>query len=186
MTPPDNATADFTIRRVETLTDHEVAGLADVLVDCVAGGASVGFVLPFDVRDAAEFWRAQAASLVDGRRLMFVAEDAAGVVGTVQVVLAEMPNQPHRADVAKMLVHRRGRRRGIGAALLSTAETAAIAAGRSLLVLDTITGTDADRLYTRLGWTRVGEIPDYAQLPAGELAPTTFFFKRLKVAHGGD
>ncbi len=156
-----------------------VPALADILVDCVAGGASVSFMSPLTRERAASFWRKVADGVEKGERLLVVAEDAGDVVGTVQVVLSLPENQPHRGDVAKMLVRSDARRRGVGAALLRTAEDAARAAGRTLLVLDTVTGGDAERLYARLGWTRVGDIPDYALFPDGRLCSTTVFFKRV-------
>jgi GNAT superfamily N-acetyltransferase len=114
-------------------------------------------------------------------RLLLIAEGvASGVIaGTVQVVFAIPENQPHRADVAKMLVHRRARRCGLGAALMRATEAAARAAGKTLLVLDTVTGGDAERLYNHLGWQRCGEIPGYALFPQGGLCGTTYFFKPL-------
>ena len=157
-----------------------VAGLAEVLVDCVDGGASVSFLWPFDVGRATAFWEAALDAVDRGERLVVVAEEPATgeVVGTVQVVFAVPENQPHRADLAKMLVHRRGRARGVGAALLAAAEEAASAAGRTLLVLDT-SSPAAMRLYERHGWQRVGTIPDYALTTAGEPEPTVVYFKQL-------
>jgi GNAT superfamily N-acetyltransferase len=154
------------------------SALADVLIDCVEGGASVSFMAPLSRRKALDFWQRVIASAARGERILLVAEDTAGEVqGTVQVVLDLPENQPHRCDVAKMLVHRRARRRGVGAALMRAAETAARAAQRSLLVLDTVTGADGERLYTRLGWQRVGVIPGYALWPHGGQCDTTFFYK---------
>jgi GNAT superfamily N-acetyltransferase len=154
------------------------AALADVLIDCVDGGASVSFMAPLSRRKALEFWQRVIESAQRGERTLLVAEDAAGEVqGTVQVVFDLPENQPHRCDVAKMLVHRRARRRGVGTALMRAAETAAAAAGRTLLVLDTVTGADGERLYTRLGWQRVGVIPGYALWPHGGICDTTFFYK---------
>ena len=167
------------IRRLETIGEREVQALSDVLVDCVEGGASVSFMLPMPRAKADEFWRATSASSARGERVVLAAEDAAGIiVGTVQVILAQPENQPHRADVAKMLVHRRGRRRGVGAALLAAAERAALEFGKTLLVLDTASG-DAERLYARMGWQRCGVIPGYALLPRGGLCDTTFFYRTL-------
>jgi len=121
------------------------------------------------------------ASLARGERVVLAAEDAAGtIVGTVQVIWAQPENQPHRGDVAKMLVHRRIRRRGVGAALLAAAERSALSAGKTLLVLDTVTGADAERLYARQGWQRCGKIPDYALWPDGRPCATTIFFKSLR------
>ena len=167
------------IRRLEALSEADIAGLADVLVDCVEGGASVSFMLPLTPERARKFWQGLADDVAHGRRLLFVARDAAGIVGTVQVILSQPENQPHRADVAKMLVHRRGRRGGVGAALMRAAEDGARAAGKTLLVLDTATGSDAERLYERLGWQRIGVIPDYALWPQGGLCATTVFYRRL-------
>lgn len=168
-----------TVERVLELDDVTIDGLAAVTVDCVAGGASVGFMHPFEHADGIAFWAGVADGVASCERLLLVARDEDGIVGTVQVVLAAMPNQPHRADIAKMQVHRRARRRGVGASLLEAAEAEAALAGRTVLVLDTVTNTDAYRLYERMGYQRVGEIPDYALWPDGQLCPTTFFWKRL-------
>jgi GNAT superfamily N-acetyltransferase len=170
---------DIRIERVRAIDEAVIEGLAEVTVDCVAGGASIGFLEPFRLDDAIAFWSGIADGIADGSRILFVARDSDGIVGTVQVILAEMPNQPHRADIAKTQVHRRARRKGVGAKLLAAAEAAALTAGRTILVLDTVTGTDAFRLYERLGYKAVGEIPDYALWPDGRLCPTTFFWKRL-------
>jgi GNAT superfamily N-acetyltransferase len=168
-----------TIRRVLDLTDEVTEQLADVLVDCVEGGASVSFMHPLSRDRARDFWRRVGASVADGACILLVAEDEAGIVGTVQVVAAGPENQPHRADIAKMLVHRRGRRRGIAHALMQRAEEEACAAGKTLLLLDTVTGSDADRLYRRLGWSFTGTVPDYALLPRGGLCSTSFFYRKL-------
>ena len=155
--------------------------LADVLLDCVEGGASVGFMHPLPRAKAVAFWQSQLASAARGERILLVAEDVASgsIVGTVQVVLTMPDNQPHRADVAKMQVHRRARRRGVGAALMQATEAAAREAGKTLLELDTVTGSDAERLYTRLGWQRCGVIPGYALWPQGGLCSTTVFYREL-------
>jgi GNAT superfamily N-acetyltransferase len=160
------------------------AALAEVLIDCVEGGASVSFMSPLPHHRALAFWQGVIDSARRGERIVLVAEEADSgiIVGTVQLLLAMPDNQPHRADVAKMLVHRRARRRGLGAALMQAAETAARAAGRTLLVLDTVTGGDAERLYTRQGWQRVGVIPGYALWPDGGLCDTTYFYKTLTAA----
>lgn len=157
------------------------AALAQVLLDCVAGGASVSFMSPLAAHRAQQFWHAVLESAQRGERIVLLAEDSVPgtIVGTVQVVFAVAENQPHRADVAKMLVHRRVRRRGLGAALLQAAESAAREAGRTLLVLDTVTNGDAERLYVRLGWQRVGVIPGYALWPTGGRCDTTYFYKTL-------
>ena len=167
------------IRCLDTIGDREIEGLSDILIDCVEGGASVSFMLPMTRAKAGAFWRAMAASAARGERVVLAAEDAADdIVGTVQVIWAQPENQPHRGDLAKMLVHRRARRRGIGAALLTAAEDSARRAGKTLLVLDTASD-DAERLYARQGWQRCGVIPDYALWPGGGHCPTTFFYKRL-------
>lgn len=153
--------------------------LAEVLIDCVHGGASVGFLAPLTEDRALAFWEGVAAKADAGSWLVLVARDAEGVHGTVQVRLAEAENQPHRVDVAKLLVHRRARRRGLATRLMAAADDAARRAGRRVAVLDTVPGTDAERLYQRLGWTAAGVIPDYAQTPDGSLCPTTVFWKRL-------
>jgi GNAT superfamily N-acetyltransferase len=168
-----------TVRRLSAPTEAELEGLARVLTDCVEGGASVSFMLPLAPERALAFWRRVAAEVESGGRILLVAEDAAGILGTVQVVFAASENQPHRADIAKMLVHRRARRRGVGAALMRAAEAAAREAGKTVLVLDTVTGSDAARLYARLGWIAAGDIPDYALWPQGGLCSTTYFYRRL-------
>ena len=170
--------AAITIRRVGQLSETEIAQLADVLIDCVAGGASVSFMHPLSPAKAQAFWRGLADDVVAGRRLLFIAEDANGIVGTVQLLLAQSENQPHRADIAKMLVQRRARKRGAGAALMRAAEDAARQARRTLLVLDTASD-DAERLYERSGWTLAGIIPDYALWPEGGLVATRIYYRKL-------
>ena len=167
--------------RPATGSPEEAEALADVLVDVVEGGASVGFMLPLSRQKAIAFWHKAQESAARGERVLLIAEDASTsqVLGTVQVLLAMPDNQPHRADIAKMQVRRSARRRGLGAALMRAAERAARDAGKTLLVLDTVSGSDADRLYSSLGWVRVGDIPDYAMLPAGGLCSTTVFYRLL-------
>jgi GNAT superfamily N-acetyltransferase len=172
------AIGDHTIQRLLTLTEAQVQGLAELLIDCVDGGASVSFMHPLSMPKALDFWRRVAHGVTQGERALLVAEDSTGVVGTVQLILNLPENQPHRADLSKMLVHRRARRRGLGAALLKAAENVARECGRSLLVLDTASG-DAERLYAALGWQRCGVIPDYALLPHGGFCDTTYFYRRL-------
>ena len=166
------------IRRLEHVDARALEGLADVLIDCVEGGASVGFMLPIARATALGFWQAVAADVARGTRALLVAEDAHGVVGTVQLVYDLPENQPHRADLSKMLVHRRGRRRGIGAALLRAAEDVARSRGTTLLVLDTA-NDGAERLYARQGWQRVGVVPGFALMPDGAPCDTTFLYRRL-------
>lgn len=168
----------FTIGRVYDVSEPYVQGLAALLIDCVAGGASVSFMHPLPFDKAQSFWRDVARRVAAGERALIVAEDDEGVAGTVQLILDQPENQPHRADLAKMLVHRRARRRGLGAALLRAAESVGRDCGKSLLVLDTASG-DAERLYARLGWQRCGVIPGYALLPHGGLCDTTVFYRRL-------
>jgi GNAT superfamily N-acetyltransferase len=164
--------------RVRTLDEKQIDGLADVLVDCVEGGASVSFMLPLSRERAVAYWRHVAQEVASGHRAVFIAEDSQGVCGTVQLVFATPENQPHRADVSKMLVHRRARRLGLGAALMLSAEQTARECGKTLLVLDTASG-DAERLYERMGWVRVGVIPGYALLPGGGLCDTTVYYRNL-------
>lgn len=168
------------IRRVPAMTPELCRGLADVLGDVVAGGASVGVLAPLAPERALAFWQRVGDGVAAGQRVLFVAEDAAGVCGTVQLLVDLPDNQPHRADVAKMLVHRRARRQGIAGRLLATAEAAARAMGRTLLVLDTVTGSDAARLYERAGWVRVGDIPRYALWPDRRECATTYYYRDLR------
>jgi GNAT superfamily N-acetyltransferase len=168
-----------TLRRLHQVAPAELQQLAELLLDAVEGGASVSFMWPLGAQQALAFWQRVADEVARGERALLVAEDEHGICGTVQLVLAQPDNQPHRADLAKMLVHRRARRIGLGAALMRAAEQAGREAGKTLLVLDTVTGSDADRLYTRLGWQRVGEIPGYALWPRGGLCATTYFYKAL-------
>jgi GNAT superfamily N-acetyltransferase len=166
------------IRRLTRLSEADIAQLADVLIDCVAGGASVSFMHPVSTEKAQAFWRSQAADIAAGRRVILVADDTNGIAGTVQVVFAQSENQPHRADIAKMLVHRRARQQGLGAALMQAAEDAARAAGKTLLVLDTASD-DAERIYARQGWVLAGVIPDYALWPQGGLVATRLYYRKL-------
>jgi GNAT superfamily N-acetyltransferase len=170
--------ATLPLRRLHAVSDAEIEGLADVLIDCVEGGASVSFMHPLSRERAAAFWRHVAQGVAAGERALIVAEDAQGVCGTVQLVLAQPENQPHRADLAKMLVHRRARRQGLGAALLRAAEAAARECGKTVLVLDTASA-EAARLYERGGWHKVGVVPDYALLTRGGLCETIFYYRNL-------
>jgi len=172
-------TDTFHIRRVSGHESGLDEALADILIDCVDGGASISYMAPLARDKALTFWRAALADTRNGQRVLLVAQDASGIVGTVQVVLDLPENQPHRGDLCKMLVHSRARRQGIAAALMTAAEQEALAAGRTLLVLDTVTGGSAERLYTRLGWQRCGVIPGFALWPDGRLCDTTYFYKQL-------
>lgn len=173
------STTAWSLRRLQALDDDCIDGLSAVLIDCVEGGASVSFMSPLTRERAVAFWRRVAQGVAAGERALLVAEDEHGLCGTVQLVLAQPENQPHRADLAKMLVHSRARRRGLGAALMRAAESVARDCGKSLLVLDAVTGGDAARLYERLGWTRVGDIPRYALFPGGEPCGTTYYYRDL-------
>lgn len=172
------STSAWSVRRLHEVDDAQIDGLADVLIDCVEGGASVSFMHPLAREHAVAFWRKVARDVAGGGRALVIAEDAQGVCGTVQLVLDQPENQPHRAELSKMLVHRRARRRGLGEALMREAEAAARACGKTLLVLDTA-NPEAERLYERAGWTRVGVIPGFALLPHGGLCGTTFFYREL-------
>jgi GNAT superfamily N-acetyltransferase len=169
----------WSLQRLHDVDDVQIIELTDVLIDCVEGGASVSFMLPLARDHAVAFWRRIAQDVTAGERALLVAKDSKGICGTVQLVLKQPDNQPHRADLAKMLVHRRARRQGLGTALMRAAEATARECGKTLLVLDAVTGGDAERLYERLGWQRVGVIPGYALMPRGELCSTTVFYRSL-------
>ena len=166
------------LRRLQQLCTAQIDALAQVLIDCVEGGASVSFMHPLSPDKARVFWQHVADDLARGAPALLVAEDEAGICGTVQLVLEQPENQPHRADLSKMLVHRRSRRHGVGGALLRAAETLGRDCGKTLLVLDTASA-DAERLYARAGWVACGAIPGYALLPHGGLCATTFFYRAL-------
>jgi GNAT superfamily N-acetyltransferase len=153
--------------------------LSETLSDCIKGGASLGFMLPFEPKDAVDYWREIADAVAKGSIILAVAEVEGKVVGTVQVGLASKPNQPHRGDLMKLLVHRSARGLGLSRKLMEAIEVEAARRGRTLLVLDTATGSDAEKIYPRLGWERVGVIPDYAMWPQGGFCDTTLFYKRI-------
>ena len=163
----------------EIETRARMGELADVLADCVAGGASVGFMAPYGPADALPFWEDVATAVGEEAALLFAAERAGRIVGTVQVGVRQMPNQPHRADVKKLLVMESERGRGLARALMALAEAEAARRGKTVLVLDTATGSPAETVYERLGWQRAGVIPDYALYPDGRYCATTFFYKRI-------
>ena len=163
------------IRTLDPDTDAALLpDLAAMMVEAVVGGASIGFMAGFSQADSLAWWQGRMAAAAEGEVQILVALDHGGVAGTVSLVPAAMPNQPHRADIAKMMVAKRTRGRRVGAALLTAVEALAIAQGRTTLVLDTISGSAAARLYERAGWEKVGDIPAYALMPDGEMAPTTF------------
>jgi len=170
----------WSVRRLAAVDEKQIDELATVLIDCVEGGATVGFMVPITRDRALSFWRRIAQGVAEGKRVLLIAEDESGVCGTVQLILDLPDNQPHRADLSKMLVHRRSRREGLAAELMRAAEAAALESGRTLLVLDAVTDGDAARLYERLGWVRVGEIPEYALMPEGGLCGTTYYYRQLR------
>jgi GNAT superfamily N-acetyltransferase len=175
-------TASTTIRYLSPQEAREQIGaLSAVLIDCVEGGASVSFMSPLTQERADAFWQGVAEGVTEGERILLVAQDDASgqIVGTVQIILKQPENQPHRADIAKMLVRGQARKRGIGAALMRAAEEAASKAGKTVLVLDTVTGGDAERLYERVGWIKSGVIPNYALWPKGGFCDTTVFYKQI-------
>jgi GNAT superfamily N-acetyltransferase len=163
---------------------EQIDALSAVLIDCVEGGASVSFMSPLTRERADAFWQGVAEGVAAGERALLIAQDPSTgmVVGTVQVILKQPENQPHRADIAKMLVHSQARRQGVGAALMRVAEEAAARAGKTVLVLDTVTGGDAERLYERVGWVKSGVIPNYALWPKGGFCDTTVFYKQISAA----
>jgi len=168
------------IRRLDAAElQAQLDALAAVLYDCVAGGASVGYMAPFSHAEAREAYEAWAAEAERGRRLVLGAFVNGYLVGTVQVILALMPNQPHRGEIAKLLVHRSARKRGIARLLMEGAEAEARAEGKTLLVLDAVTGGDASRLYERMGWVTVGVVPDFALYPDGRPCDTTYYWKGI-------
>jgi GNAT superfamily N-acetyltransferase len=152
------------------------------VLDCVAGGASVSFMADITRSEALVFWGNVMEGVESGARILLVAESDGQLIGTVQVVASGIPNQPHRSDLSKMLVHRQVRGRGVGAALLKEAEHQSLYSGRWLMVLDTVTHSDGDRLYRRAGWLPVGVIPNYALWPDGTLCGTRYYYKDLRPA----
>jgi len=160
-------------------TREAIPDLSDILSDCINGGASLGFMLPFEPQDATAYWNGIADEVEKGAIILAVAEVEGRAVGTVQIGLASKPNQPHRGDLMKLLVHHDARGLGLSRKLMEAVEAEAARQGRTLLVLDTATGSDAERIYPRFGWERVGVIPDYALWPQGGLCGTTLFYKRI-------
>jgi GNAT superfamily N-acetyltransferase len=172
------AATTFHVRRLLRVDDAQLQQLAALLIDIVEGNDSVGFMHPLPLPRALSFWRGVAEGVARGERALLVAEDAQGIAGTVQLILAQPDNQPHRADLAKMLVQRRARRQGMGAALMQAAEDTARELGKRLLVLDTASA-DAERLYARQGWLRCGVVPNFALWPQGGYCDTTIFYRTL-------
>jgi GNAT superfamily N-acetyltransferase len=169
---------------IRSLTAAEVGqyrrALAAILVDCVEGGASVSFMSPFSEKEAEACFEKITPEVEDAQRIIFAAFEGSELLGTVQLCMAMPPNQRHRADVSKLLVRQSARGRGIARLLMEALEDCARSLGKALLVLDTATGSAAERLYLRMGWTKAGVVPGYAKFPSGELGDTTIFFKALK------
>lgn len=168
---------------IRVLTEEEtralLPALAEILSDCVEGGASVGFMQPFPPEAAVPFWEGVAAAVARDETVLVVAEVDGRAVGTVQLGIGTMPNQPHRGDIKKLLVHRDARGLGLSRRLMERAEAEAVSRGRRVLVLDTATGEPAEAIYERLGWLRAGVVPDYALMPDGRYCATTFLYKHL-------
>lgn len=179
--PLPEGRSEVTIRRLDALSARRhLDELADLLVDAVQGGASVSFVAPLAHYEARDWFAGVLHEMELGRRVVLAAFMGGRVVGCAQLVLAWQSNASHRGEVQKMLVHRSARRRGIGARLMRRLEAEARALGRTLLTLDTETGSDAEHLYSHLGWTKVGVIPDYALRPDGSgLRPTSLWYRKL-------
>jgi GNAT superfamily N-acetyltransferase len=154
--------------------------LAGILLDAVAHGASVNFMAGFTRDDARAFWQGQVAAFHAGEKQLIVGEQDGRLVGTVMLIFAHQPNAPFRAEIGKMLVHSALRRQGLGRRLLAAAESAALQAGRTLLLLDTETGGAGERLYRGCGWREIGQVPDYFRKTDGALWGTTFFYKKLE------
>jgi len=175
------------IEVVRALDARTIDALAEVLYDCVHGGASVSFMHPFPIGEARDYWSTLAPRVAAGAVTLLAARDSEGgrIIGTAQLVPVATPNQPHRADVSKVLVHREARGHGVATALMKAIEDEAVALGRNLLVLDTVTGGDAERLYSRLGWQVVGVIPNYALMPDGAFCDTTVLWKQLSADNSG-
>ncbi|MGK2851954.1 MAG: N-acetyltransferase family protein [Candidatus Limnocylindrales bacterium] len=157
-----------------------IPALADLVVDAVAGGASINFLSDVTPAFAAVWWRARLDEILDGTTTLFVARDGDRIVGSTLLMRSTNANSPHRAEIGKVIVHRSARRRGLARALMTAAEELARTEGRWMLVLDTVTGSDADEMYRALGWQETGIVPDYALLPDGRPWPATFFWKDLR------
>jgi len=157
-----------------------IPALSSLMEDSIEDNASMGFMAPYDAEAVQAFWQDVASNVAAGTTLLAVAVSDGEIVGTVQAALAQKPNQPHRADVMKLIVLRRHRGQGIARNLMEALDAVCLSHNRWLLVLDTATGSDAEAIYPRLGWQKAGVVPDYALYPDGGYCPTTFFYKRLK------
>jgi GNAT superfamily N-acetyltransferase len=183
MTADPEAPARVAIRALDAAEAEErLSELAEILVDAVRHGASVNFLAGFSPEEARAFWRSQLPGIAAGEKRLLVGDDGERLVATVLVMFAHQPNAPHRAEVGKMLVLSSLRRQGLGRRLLAAAEDTARAAGRTLLLLDTESGSAGDLLYRSCGWTEIGRVPDHAFRPDGRLAETTMFYKRLSAS----
>jgi len=170
--------SSVSIERVDGATDDVVQGLAALLFDAVEDNAGISFMAGLGLDEAAAWWQ-KTLSSASPKAVFLVARDEHGMVGTVQLQPAWPPNQPHRADVAKLIVHRRARGRGIARALMQALERHARDQRLTLLLLDTCKGGAAERLYESLDWVRVGEVPRFALNPDGSPCDTVFFYKEL-------
>ena len=167
------------LRKLTAASPDEVLALQALLRDAVEDGASVGYVLPVQPPDMAAFWAGTFAEVADGSRVLLVAEDEHGIAGSAQLSFCGKPNGAHRAEVQKVLVHTRARRRGLGRDLMLALEQAARDAGRWLLVLDTESQSGGQKLYEALGYSAAGQIPDFAIGNSGGFVPTTYMYKKL-------
>ncbi len=168
------------IRKLHALEVRKrILELAVILDDCVKNGASVSFMNPFDLGEASKFYEEVASKCVAGELMLFAAILDGKAVGTVQLAPSQKPNQPHRADLVKMLVHSKHRRLGIGQKLLDLVDFEAKSYGITLITLDTAAGSDAERLYLRAEYQKAGTIPDYALWPDGGYCDTTYYYKRI-------
>jgi GNAT superfamily N-acetyltransferase len=167
-----------TIRQITTEEQTYLSDLSDLLIDAVHQGASAGFVAPLSKEEAAQYWQQVFGSLDQGL-LLWVAENNGKVVGTVQLALSPKKNGVHRAEVQKLFVHSSARGKGIASQLMDSLEQTARSMGRSLLVLNTQAGSDAEKVYQHLGWQKVGEIPLFAASPDGTLHATAYYYKQL-------
>src|SRR6201991_4260551 len=158
------------------------ASLSELLVETVASGGSVSFMHPMPLRDADVFWTDSLAAGARGERIVLGAFDGEALIGAVTLLLNLPPNQPHRAEIAKMMTRLSHRNRGVATALMQAAEDAAIARRRTLLVLDTAVEDGASKLYEKLGFQLTGIIPDYALKPHGGLTGTMIYWKRIGAA----
>ncbi|MDI3362844.1 GNAT family N-acetyltransferase [Lelliottia sp. V89_10] len=170
--------------RIHSLSRDDILlhldSLAEILENCVNGGASVSFMLPFTREKSRQFWQGVAESVGREERTVLACRDESReFLGTVQLITDQPENQPHRGDVAKLLVHEKARRRGVAMALMEALEAVAVGQGKNVLVLDTATGSGAETFYQRAGWQKVGEIPRYALMPDGEMTATSVFYKFL-------